>query len=122
MKRTIALLFGASLASMAGVAWAGNDIVQQPLKPVMVQPQAELPLATWDNPLGDCTPPTDLATCDALHALIRKEFSVTEIGMLFGPATSRAEYLTTYDRAHAHYARFLRDYEAGYYRVALVAK
>ena len=122
MKRTLALVIGASLASIAGAVWAGNDNTQEPLNPITVQPQAELPFASWDNPLGDCTPPTDLAACDALHALIRKEFSEKEIAMLFGAASSHKEYLTSYDQVRSHYARFLRDYEAGYYPVALVSK
>ena len=120
MKRTTAVLIGMSLASMAGVACAGDDTLQQPLRPVTVQ--SKLPFAWRDRPLGGCTPPPELAACDDLHALIRNVFNPKEISMLFGAASSHAEYLTSYDRVRARYARFLRDYEAGYYPVALVSK
>jgi hypothetical protein len=57
----------------------------------------------------DCTPPTADAACEKLHAAIRANFSANEIGMLFGSATSRPGYLTSYSRVQERYAKFLRD-------------
>lgn len=122
MIRTTALAIGAALAATAALARAGSPADQEALHPVMVQPQATLPAVTWSRPLGDCTPPTDLAACDALHALIRREFNANERGMLFGAASAHKEYPTSFESTRARYARFLRDYQAGYYPLALVAR
>jgi hypothetical protein len=56
-----------------------------------------------------CTPPNDSKDCADFHALIRKNFSTREIGMLFGAVTSYQEYLTSNDRVLAKYVAFVRD-------------
>jgi len=121
MIRTLASTITAGLLCMAA-AHAANPVDQHALHPITVQPRQTLPAATWNRPLGDCTPPTDLAACDALHALIRMEFNADERGMLFGAASAHKEYLTSYNATRIRYARFLRDYEAGRYPLALVTR
>ncbi|HSE11954.1 MAG TPA: hypothetical protein VLB69_04895 [Rudaea sp.] len=74
-------------------------------------------LATVDvNGLNqaDCTPPDDRAVCAAWHREIRRNFTGREIGMLFGAATSYAEYRTAYSRAKARYERLKGEFAANY--------
>lgn len=111
MKCNAALMLGMSMAAVSGTAWAGNDASQDPLNRVTVHAHP-YPYATADRPLGDCTPPSDLRICTALHQQIRKEFTRDEIGMLFGAATAYPEYLTSYSRVIEHYRKFLQDLDA----------
>jgi len=62
--------------------------------------------------LVDCTPPSSSALCSALHAQIRSQFSLREIGMLFGARTSYPEAQTAYDGLHVRYRNLLREVAA----------
>ncbi len=111
MKSNTRLMFGMSLALVSGAASAANGIYQDSLHNVTVHAHV-WPYATADRPLGDCTPPSDLPVCTDLHRQIRREFSSSDIGMLFGAATSYPQYLTSYSRVLNHYQRFLQEIDA----------
>ena len=59
-----------------------------------------------------CAPPSDLAACAAWHQVIRANFSLREIGILFGTATSYPEYATSYSRIKNRYARLHDEFSA----------
>jgi len=101
-------MLGLGLATLTGAASADDDITRLPLHGVTVHAH-RWPNATEDRPLGDCTPPSDLRVCTALHRQIRKTFSRDDIGMLFGAATAYPEYLTSYSRVRDRYRKFLQE-------------
>ena len=110
MKRSpSALAILAGLAMTTGFAWGADSANNPPLQGITVR-HYTLPNATADRPLGDCTPPADLAVCAPLHRELRARFNDAQIGMLFGAASSHMQYFTTYDFVRADYQRFLDDY------------
>lgn len=108
MKRhssALAILTG--LALSAGVAWGADPYaLNQPLQGITVHP-TNFPNATWDSPLGDCTPPTYIASCAEVNREIRENFTPRQIGMLFGASTSYPEYPAVNERLLEKYADFL---------------
>ena len=68
-----------------------------------------------------CEPPNDSKECADFHAAIRKNFSLHEIGMLFGAATAYQEYPTSYECVRARYDAFLRNVEETGLAVAVAA-
>jgi hypothetical protein len=114
MKRTtFTLVAGASLAAMAGFAWAGDEPTHPTLQGITVQHQP-MPYATEDRPLGDCTPPSvepDLPACRAVALALRRNFTEHEIQMIFGAWSHSPEYLASYVHLSDRYHDFLRDWE-----------
>jgi len=86
-------------AAMCASAIAGSN--QRELEPITVQSRQV-----------DCTPPSSSTLCSALHAQIRSQFSLREIGMLFGARTSYPEAQTAYDGLHVRYRNLLREVAA----------
>lgn len=98
MKRNTIILFTAiAMSAASGIAGAA-----QSLATVKVN----------SNTIVDCTPPNDLAVCSAFHAQIRGNFSVREIGMLFGAATSYPESLTSQSRLQQRYRAMSQEFAA----------
>ncbi|HEU4664870.1 MAG TPA: hypothetical protein VFS55_12655 [Dokdonella sp.] len=98
--KTLTAIVAATIATGAcDSALAGS--AQRPLEAVTVRSQQL-----------DCTPPSSLAACSALHARIRLQFSPREIGMLFGARTSYPEASTTYERVSLRYAALVREVAA----------
>ena len=62
-------------------------------------------IASYADPQGKCLPPSSSAACAQWHEEIRHSFSTREIGMLFGAATSYAEFRTAYSRVKTRYER-----------------
>ena len=126
MKRTlIALALCAAGFAIAGhAAETGVVTPAQALQNISIHGGVAPPFATEERPLGDCTPPSDLASCEALHKALRAAFTRRELGMLFGAASSYPEYLTAYDFVRERYATFLNEYETNvdYRPVAMVGK
>jgi hypothetical protein len=110
MLRLSVVILGAGLLAATSFANAAGQ-----LAPVKVQVNTR-------SIAVDCAPPNASRECSEFHALIRRNFSTREIGMLFGAATAYQEYLTTNDHVHAKYAAFLRDAEANGLAVAVAAK
>lgn len=110
MKRhTPALAILTGLAMTAGVAWGADPYsLNEPLQGITVHP-TNFPSATPNRPLGECTPPTSLASCADVNREIRENFTPRQIGMLFGASTSYPEYFTVDDRLLAKYSEFLHD-------------
>jgi hypothetical protein len=75
----------------------------------------------YDNRDGKCKPPTDLSTCTEWHRVIRRNFAPHEIGMLFGSATSYAEYRTSYSRVKERYDRLRNEFAISYSPASAVA-
>ena len=69
-------------------------------------------LATVNVKGLDCTPPNAANVCSAWHEEIRRNFSVREIGMLFGAATSYPESLTSYNRVKERYEKLQNSFAA----------
>jgi hypothetical protein len=110
MKRFTSIVIGAGLLAATSFANAtGGQLAQ-------VTVHQDRPSTT------DCTPPNDFKECADFHAAIRRNFSKHEIGMLFGAATSYQEYRTSFDRARAKYAAFVRDAEESGLAVAVAAR
>jgi hypothetical protein len=63
---------------------------------------------------GKCKPPSDLSMCAEWHRVIRRNFAPREIGMLFGSATSYAEYRTSYSRVKERYDRLRNEFAVNY--------
>ncbi|MBS0582787.1 MAG: hypothetical protein JSS42_06770 [Proteobacteria bacterium] len=59
----------------------------------------------------DCTPPNSAVECAAFHKEIRRNFTMGEIGMIFGAATSSLLYRTSYDKVTRRYDSFARAYD-----------
>jgi hypothetical protein len=98
MKRYTSIVIGAGLLAATSLANAAGQ-----LAPVKVQGSSTQSIST------ECAPPNDSKDCADFHALIRKNFSTREIGMLFGAPTAYQEYRTSNDRTRAKYAAFVRD-------------
>jgi hypothetical protein len=109
MKRFTSIVIGAGLLSMSSFAGAAGQ-----LAPVTVHQNT--------SSTADCAPPNDAKGCAQFHAAIRKNFSMREIGMLFGAATAYPEYLTSNERVRAKYAAFVRDIEQNGLDVAVASK
>lgn len=125
MKRTLTAL--AICAGFAVTGLAAADSMESPsqaLEGITVHGATPPPFATAKRPLGDCTPPSDLPSCEALHKALRAAFTRRQIGMLFGAASSYPEYLTSYDALMDRYQQFLTDYEndVHYRPVAMTGK
>lgn len=99
MKALFNIAIATITAATCASAIAGGN--QRELEPVTVQSRQV-----------DCTPPTSSALCSALHAQIRSQFSLREIGMLFGARTSYPEAQTAYDGLHVRYRNLLREVAA----------
>ena len=69
---------------------------------------------------GKCQPPSSSAACAQWHEEIRRCFSPREIGMLFGAATSYAEFKTSYARVKSRYERLRSELSIGDGRSASV--
>lgn len=102
MKRTLLAL---ALCAVAGYAVAQDDD-DTVLAPVIVQGVDGYRI------VEDCTPPADAPECTGFHALIRANFSESEISMLFGNATSHPEYRTSYSMAKERYDDLVNYVEA----------
>ncbi len=111
-RKLYAFVVATGLLASAGLACAAG--AQQSLESVTVT-------QGWQGAI-DCTPPSSSAACSTLHAAIRANFTASEIGMLFGNATSSPGYLTSYSRVNARYKAFLRDYETSNGSVAVASK
>ena len=126
MKRTlIALaLCAAGFAITGYAAETGLETPAQALQDISIHGGVAPPFATEARPLGDCTPPSDLPSCEDLHKALRASFTSRELGMLFGAASSYPEYLTSYNSVRERYGRFLNEYEtvADYRPVAMAGK
>lgn len=111
----------AGLAIAGPAAAAGVESPSQALQGITIRGSMPPPFATEDRPLGDCTPPSDLKSCEALHKALRAAFTPRELGMLFGAATAYPEYRTSYDFLLDRYDQFLTDYQTlvGYTPVAM---
>src|SRR4051794_28894001 len=97
MKQRTTVILGAALLAASSFANAsGRELAQ-----VTVH-QDRFPAA-------GCAPPTAAKACADSHAAIRRNFSMHEIGMLFGAATSYQEYPTAYGRVRTKYAAFVRE-------------
>jgi len=110
MKLLTSFLIGAGLLATTGFASAANGQLAQ--------------VSVHQNRLSpaDCTPPNAAQACADFHAAIRRNFSMHEIGMLFGAATAYQEYPTSYDRVRAKYAAFVRDVDENGLAVAVAAR
>lgn len=112
MKRYLPALAILSGLALAGPALAvGVESPSQALQGITVHGATPPPFATEERPLGDCTPPSDLPSCEALHRALRDAFTQTQLGMLFGAASSHVQYLTSYDSLMDRYQQFLTDYQ-----------
>ncbi len=77
--------------------------------------------STYNNRDGKCKPPSDLSMCTEWHRVIRRNFAPREIGMLFGSATSYAEYRTSYSRVKERYDRLRNEFAINYSPASAVA-
>lgn len=59
----------------------------------------------------DCTPPNWTAECEQFHREIRKNFTMREISMLFGPTTAYPESRAIAPRVAERFERFARAYD-----------
>jgi len=110
MKRHAFIVIGAGLLAASSLASAANGQL------------AQVTVHQDTFSAADCTPPNDSKVCADFHAAIRQNFSKREIGMLFGAAIAYQEYRTSYDRARAKYAAFVRDAEENGLAVAVAAR
>jgi hypothetical protein len=110
MQRFTSIVLGAGLLAATSFANAAGQLASVSVRG---NPQS---IAT------ECAPPNDARECADFHAAIRKNFSLREIGMLFGGASAYQEYLTSNDRLRAKYAAFVRDVDEGGVAVAVAAK
>jgi hypothetical protein len=110
MKRSSSIVIGAGLLAASSLASANSGQL------------AQISVHQGAFSVAECTPPNDSKECADFHAAIRQKFSKHEIGMLFGAATAYQEYRTSYDRARARYAAFVRDAEENGVAVAVAAR
>lgn len=102
-----------SLLAAGGSAFAADDTT---LETIIVRS---------GNLSVDCTPPSAVPSCAALHAQIRANFSPREIQVLFGARTATAEALTAYPHLAERYHAFMRGIDVAAYtrtNVSLDAK
>ncbi|WP_395682329.1 hypothetical protein [Dokdonella sp.] len=99
MKTLLNLVFATTAATLCSSAGAANA-------------QRELEAVTVQSRHVDCTPPSASALCSALHAQIRSQFTLREIGMLFGARTSYPEAQTAYEGLNARYGNLVREVAA----------
>jgi hypothetical protein len=78
-------------------------------------PTLETVIVRSGNMSVDCTPPSAVPGCAALHAQIRANFSPREIQVLFGARTATAESLTAYPHLAERYAAFMRGVDLAAY-------
>lgn len=97
MQRHIAAIAATSMLALSAAANAGQE-----LQPVTVR----------DVNLASCAPPTSVKVCEAWHAEIRRNFSVRQIGMLFGARTAYPEYRTTFTSVENRYNHLLTSFAA----------
>ncbi|MBS0557323.1 MAG: hypothetical protein JSR27_07915 [Proteobacteria bacterium] len=95
MKRNTSILVCLGLLAASSLASAAQ------LEPVHVRGTAV-----------DCTPPNSRAVCSAWHAQIRRNFTLREIGMLFGARTSYPNYTASFDRVQARYDNLRASFAA----------
>jgi len=100
MKRILVAL---ALCTAAGFAFAQDEDENSTLSPIVVERVAP------GRIIFDCEPPNVAAECARFHELIRENFTLREIGMLFGSATAYPEYRTSYDLTRDRYLAFLQD-------------
>jgi len=110
MKLLTSLLLGAGLLAAASIAGATSGQLAQ----VSVHQDRFSPT--------DCAPPNAAQACAEFHAAIRRNFSMHEIGMLFGAATAYPEYPTSYQRVRVKYAAFVRDVDENGLAVAVATR
>ena len=96
MKRPLLALIGASAFAVCGSALAADNT----LETIVVH---------GSNQSVDCTPPSSVPGCAALHAKIRANFSPREIQLLFGARTATPEGMNAYPGLADRYAAFMRN-------------
>lgn len=103
-------LLAVMLTLLAGSGAAFAAPAQRELAPITVQSRSV-----------DCTPPSAAAVCSALHAEIRREFTLREIGILFGARTSYPESQTAYAGLDLRYRALVREVAATFDGQATIA-
>jgi len=102
------LLIAIALSTAAGFAQADP---QSSLPSVAVHSERSSAGAPRNGYTLDCTPPNSAIECAAFHREIRRNFTMGEIGMLFGAATTSLQYATSYDKVARRYDSFARTYD-----------
>ncbi|MFI4969023.1 MAG: hypothetical protein ACHP7D_02375 [Lysobacterales bacterium] len=88
----------ASIAAALFAAYGGAIAADNTLETVIVH-RGDLSV--------DCTPPSSVPSCAALHTKIRANFSPREIQVLFGARTATAEAPTAYPHLKERYDAFM---------------
>ena len=106
--KTRLLSIAIALSAVAGVAQAEP---QSSLSSVVVHSERSSAKAPRSGYTLDCTPPNSAVECTDFHKEIRRNFTMGEIGMIFGAATSSLQYRTSYDKVTRRYDTFARSYD-----------
>ncbi|WP_018972931.1 hypothetical protein [Rudaea cellulosilytica] len=106
--KTLLLNIAIALSATAGIAQAEP---QSSLPSVVVHSERSSAKAPRSGYTLDCTPPNSAVECTAFHKEIRRNFTMSEIGMLFGAATTSLQYATSYDKVARRYDSFARTYD-----------
>ena len=103
------LLIAIALSTAAGFAQADP---QSSLPSVAVHSERSSAGAPRNGYTLDCTPPNSAIECAAFHREIRRNFTMGEIRMLFGAATTSLLYNSiSYDNVTRRYDDFTRAYD-----------
>jgi len=108
IMKTLLLSITIALSAVAGIAQAEP---QSSLSSVVVHSERSSAKAARSGYTLDCTPPNSAVECADFHKEIRRNFTMGEIGMIFGAATSSLQYRTSYDKVARRYDAFARSYD-----------
>lgn len=97
MKILLPAMMAATLYGVGSMAGAAAD---KTLEPIIVH---------GPDRTVDCTPPSAVPGCAALHEKIRATFTPREIQVLFGARTATAEGLTEYPHLWQRYEAFMQN-------------
>ena len=104
-------LLSIAIALSAVTSFAQAD-PQSSLPSVAVHSERSSAKAPRNGYTLDCTPPNSAVECAAFHKEIRRNFTMAEIRMLFGAATTSLLYNSiSYDNVTRRYDDFARTYD-----------